>query len=566
MEALINDTKGFLSTERLSKGPWQAFERGIARLLGHSGWEINELVGGSGDHGADIIAAFRDDTGQLLEFIYQAKFSEINKPLNVDIIGDLKRAMEYYSIDRGIAVSNRVISDTQNLKLETLKSLGYNIETFLSKRIYDTYCQLPPWASENRPLKQFQVEALSKIQQAYLRGDKRGLICLATGLGKTFVAASFLRWLYENNQNLNVLILANSKSLIEQFDRAIWSNLPKWIATHLVYDSEKPAFLEGVTVSTFQSFSDFYKNTNEFSYDIVIVDEAHHAPAETYSNVIKNISPRFLLGLTATPFRKDERDVTEIFGQPLIYYSVYKALQKGFLAKVDYHLINDNIDQDWITQNSRKGHTVKQLNKKIFLPERDETICEQIYKTWNEKKLERGIIFCNSSLHAERIESLLKANFNIPVWSLTTRVKDSRERAKRLREFRTGKCKILTCYDMLNEGVDVPDVDYIVFLRVTHSRVYFLQQLGRGLRYKENKTLLVQDFVADIRRLKRIKSFQNEFEEARKNEVEDLYIKNAFELSFSSEQTSNFLDLVTKDISEEADEDDEFYFRNELSV
>ncbi len=560
MEALINDSKGFLSTERLSKGTWQAFERGIARLLAHSGWEINELVGGSGDHGADIIAAFRDEDGQLLEYIYQAKFSETNKPISLDIIGDLKRAMEYYGIDRGVAVSNRSISDAQNLRLQTLQNTGYNIQTFLSKNIYDTYTQLSPWAAEKRALKQYQAEALSKLQSAYSRGDKHGLICLATGLGKTFVAATFLRWLYENNQNINVLILANSKSLIEQFDRAIWSNLPKWVATHLVYDSEKPTFLEGVTLSTFQSFHDFHKKSSEFFYDVVIVDEAHHAPADTYLGVIKKLEPKFLLGLTATPFRKDERDVTEVFGQPLVYYSVYKALQKGYLAKVDYHLHNDNIDEDWITQNSRKGHTIKQLNKKIFLPERDETICEKIYKTWTDKKLERGIIFCNSSEHAERIEKLLKVNFQVPVWSLTTRIKDSRERAKRLREFRTGKCSILTCYDMLNEGVDVPDVDFIVFLRVTHSRVYFLQQLGRGLRYKEGKTLLVHDFVADIRRIKRLKSFQTEFDEARKNEIEDLYVNDAFSVSFTSEQTMNFLDLVTKDISEEADEEDEIYF------
>src|SRR5260221_11396047 len=178
MEALINDSKGFLSTERLSKGTWQAFERGIARLLAHSGWEINELVGGSGDHGADIIAAFRDENGQLLEFIYQAKFSETNKPISVDIIGDLKRAMEYYEIDRGIAVSNRSISEAQTLKLRTLQSTGYNIQTFLSKSIYDTFTQLQPWAKEKRALKQYQVEALSRLQGAYTRGDKQGLICL----------------------------------------------------------------------------------------------------------------------------------------------------------------------------------------------------------------------------------------------------------------------------------------------------------------------------------------------------------------------------------------------------
>ena len=113
---------------------------------------------------------------------------------------------------------------------------------------------------------------------------------------------------------------------------------------------------------------------------------------------------------------------------------------------------------------------------------------------------------------------------------------------------------------MLNEGVDVPDVDYIVFLRVTHSRVYFLQQLGRGLRYKEGKTLLVQDFVADIRRLKRIKAFKSEFDDTGKKQIEELFINNAFDLRFSSESTTNFLDLVTKDISEEFDDEAEEYF------
>ncbi|MBV6420932.1 MAG: ATP-dependent RNA helicase RhlB [Ignavibacteriaceae bacterium] len=560
MEALINDSKGFLSTERLSKGPWQAFERSIARLLLHSGWEVNELVGGSGDNGADIIAAYRGQDNNLVEFLFQAKFSEHNKPLTADIIGDLKRAMEYYEINRGVAVSNRILNEKQNLKLNTLRNSGYNIDTFLSKNIYDRYIELPLWANEGRALKQFQVEALSNLQKSFNRGERRGLICLATGLGKTFVAASFLRWIYENNPNINVLILANSKALIEQFDKGIWSNLPKWVATHLVYDSEKPAFLEGVTLSTFQSFNEFYKYTNDFYYDIMIVDEAHHAPAETYFRIIKNLQPKYLLGLTATPFRMDERDVSEIFGPPLIYYSVYKALQKGFLAKVEYQIHNDNIDEDWISKNSKKGHTIKQLNKKIFVPERDETICEQIYNTWNQRKLERGIVFCNSSEHAERIENILKANFQLQVWSLTNRIKNYRERAKRLRDFRMGRCKILTCYDMLNEGVDVPDVDYIVFLRVTHSRIYFLQQLGRGLRYKEGKTLLVQDFVADIRRIKKVKSFQLEYIETRKNEVEELYIDNAFDLTFTAQQTTNFLDLVTKDISEEMDEEDEVFY------
>jgi superfamily II DNA or RNA helicase len=559
MEVLADNSKGFLSTERLSRGPWQAFERGIARLLIHTGWEISETVGGAGDKGADIIAAFRSDNAELVEFVYQAKFSENNKPLSVDIVGDLKRAMEYYGIERGVAVSNRVLAEKQTLRLETLINTGYRIDTFLSKSIFDAYQALNLWPQENRSLKHYQAEALSKLKDSYSAGNRQGLICLATGLGKTFVAASFIKWLYQNAPNTNILVLAHSRTLIEQFDRSIWSSLPKWVATHLVYDSEKPTFLEGVTLSTFQSFTEFHKTIRDFRFDTIIVDEAHHSPADTYAAILDKLNPRFLLGLTATPFRQDERDVTKLFGQPLVYYSVYKALQKGFLAKVEYHLHNDNIDQDWITRNSKKGHSIKQLNKKIFLPERDETICERIYKTWSERRLERGIIFCNSSEHAERVEKILKATYNLPVWSLTTRIKEARERAKRLRDFRMGKCRILACYDMLNEGVDVPDVDYIVFMRVTHSRVYFLQQLGRGLRYKEGKTLLVDDFVADIRRIKRVKSFSNEYDEARKTEIENLFVNDAFNIQFSSDQTSNFLDLVSKDITEEMEEDDEIY-------
>ena len=559
MHTVENNSKGFLSIDRLAKGPWQAFERAIARLLAHRGWELQEVVGGSGDHGADILAATRDESQRMVECLYQAKFSEINKPLSVDIVDDVYKAMNFYGIEKGVCVSNRILSESQMKRLEIIRDSGYDIATFLSKDILNVYNKIEDWPSDTRELKPYQVEAISELQNAFLRGNKSGLICLATGLGKTFVAAKFLQWIFENNPEFNVLILANSKNLIEQFDKAIWSSIPKWKATHLVYESEKPSFYEGVTLSTFQSFPDFYKTTKNLQYDIIIVDEAHHAPANTYSKVLEDLNPKFLLGLTATPFRMDERNVSELFGPPLVYYNVYTALNKGFLSKVEYQLHNDNIDEDWVSKNSKRGHTIKQLNKKIFLPERDETICEKIASQWKEKNLERGIIFCNSSEHAERIERILKVSFHLPVWSLTTRTKEVRERARRLREFRIGRTKILTCYDMLNEGIDVPDVDYIAFLRVTHSRAYFLQQLGRGLRYKEGKILLVDDYVSDLRRLKRVKRFKDEFEEAKRNEIEDLFIQNAFKLIFTSEQTSNFLDLVTKDISEETDENEEIY-------
>ena len=107
--------------------------------------------------------------------------------------------------------------------------------------------------------------------------------------------------------------------------------------------------------------------------------------------------------------------------------------------------------------------------------------------------------------HADLIKNKLQTDYNFPC-GVITRKYSRKDNAKTLRNFRNGKLKVITTVDMLNEGVDVPDIDFICFLRVTHSRIYFLQQLGRGLRYKENKTLVVLDFVADLRQIKAVQA------------------------------------------------------------
>jgi superfamily II DNA or RNA helicase len=559
MENLHNIEKGFLGIERLTKGPWQAFERGIARLLAHRGWDSYDVVGGTGDKGADILGSING-----VEKIFQTKFYQSNYSLSVDIVKDVVRAIEFYGIQEGVCVSNRVLGTEQKRKLEIYKKQGYRIETFTGNKILETFKLLPTWPTDKRKLRPYQREAIDKIISTYESGITKGLITLATGLGKTYVAGCFLRWLFEHHPNYNVLVLADKKELLLQFDKSLWTNLPKYIATHLLHESEKPAFTEGVLLSTFQSLDGFLAKNPDVEFDIVIVDEAHHAAADTFTSTIEKINPKYLLGLTATPFRKDQRSIKKIFGEPLVKYDIIKALKKGYLSNIDYKIKNDNIDTNWVAEESKKGYTIKQLNKKIFIPQRDEEICDTIFKYWNYKKPQRGIIFCNSSEHAERIEQILRTKFDFPARSLTTRVPEADERAKRLRLFRVGQIKILTCYDMLNEGVDIPDVDFLVYLRVTHSRVIFLQQLGRGLRYKEGKTLMVLDFVADIRRLAGLKLFKKEFEdysEEKRKEIEELRLPSNFDLHFLDETTKDFLNLVEADASEidESSEDDLIY-------
>lgn len=535
----------------MMNGPWQAFERAIARLLVHEGWGDVDLVGGVGDKGADIIAGIGEK-----EIVFQAKFSTTNRPLSVDIVGDVVRAMDFYEIRRGICVSNRYLGPKQKEKMKTYIKRGYEITSVTSGNLLKEFEKLPKWTNDERKLYPYQANAVNELKGVYEAGTRRSLIAFATGMGKTFVAGSFLKWLYKNDEMLNVLVLAHTKPLIEQFDRSIWKCLPKTVSTHLLYQNEKPTYNEGVLLSTFQSFQKFYEQKEDLLFDLVIVDEAHHAPARTFKRIIERLSPKFLLGLTATPFRMDLKSVVNIFGEPLVKYDVIRGMKTKYLCEVDYRLKNDNIDRDWIGRNSNKGYTIKHLNKKVFIPQRDEEICKIILDYWKQHKRGQGIVFCNSVKHADRIEKIFLSRFNFSARCLTTTISNE-EVTKRLRMFRKGELKILTVYDMLNEGIDVPDVDLIAFLRVTHSRVYFLQQLGRGLRYKANNNLLVLDFVADIRRIGAVRKFYDSFinyDEVK--DFEEIKLPEGFKLSFSDEETASFLNLVTRDVAEIEDMDE----------
>ncbi len=546
--------EGFFTIDRLIDGPWQAFERAIARHLLHAGWDLAEIVGGTGDMGADVIASRNGK-----DVIIQSKFSSINKPLSINVVDEIKNAMQFYDIDQGIIMSNRNLSARQKARMQELNrpEQGFKISSMTGQTIISSFNKLPEWVDDKRKPRDYQKQALERLSKSVEDGNDKGLITLATGLGKTFVAGNFIKWyLQKYSINTRILILANTQNLIEQFDREIWSFLPKTVMTHLLYQNEKPINHKGVILSTFQSLPGYLRYHPDLKFDLVIIDEAHHAPADTYSDIIHKLKPSYLLGLTATPFRKDKKNVTKIFGEPLIKYDVVRAIKNGLLSKVKYVIKNDNVDIDWITMNSNLGYTIKDLNKKLFLKQLNEEIVDSFLDFWNRKKPERGIIFCNSSEHCERIETIL-TNSGYSCASLTTRIRDKKERMRRLRFFRQGKIKILTCYDMLNEGIDVPDVDFIVFLRVTHSRVNYLQQLGRGLRQKDGKELLVLDYVGDIRRIKHVRRFKKSYDEYKSSDIEELLLPENFDLHISNEPTLEFLDLVKKDDFEYIDELDD---------
>ena len=187
---------GFFSKDRLIYGPWQAFERAISRHLLHKGWNIAEVVGGSGDKGADVIASI---DGR--EVVFQAKYSSRNANITEPIVDEVKSAMEFYNIKEGVCVSNRNLSTRQKQRLSELTSddQGYNIKSFTGASILESFEKLPEWFVDSREPREYQVEAMEELQRTFNDGTGKGLVTLATGLGKTFVAGSFIKWLYEKN-------------------------------------------------------------------------------------------------------------------------------------------------------------------------------------------------------------------------------------------------------------------------------------------------------------------------------------------------------------------------------
>lgn len=535
--------ENFISEQVFSSSTWSYFERAIARFFIHRGWDYVDLVGKVGDHGADVIAS----TGGQ-NFAIQVKYSKNNTRLAVDIVGDVVRAMDFYEIDNGICISNRNLGSGQKYKMKEYQKLGYKIQSFTSAHILDELDKMPDWIEEPFTLKNYQLECIAELKKSFDSKNNRGLISLATGMGKTVVACKFIKWLYKKDPHLNIVILAHQEELLNQFERSLWSFLPKYVKTHILTSAhQRPNFNGGVLLSTFGVFPNWYRKMEDIDFDIGVVDEAHHSRASTYERVIRMIDVDYLLGLTATPYRADSLDVTEIFGKPLVFYDVARGIQNKFLSEVDYRLRCHNIDKDWIQENSLKGYTIKQLNHKLFIKEREEHICQEFVDYFRKENRKCAVIFCQSVAHADLIKNILTASHNFSCGVITNEY-DPKDNAKTLRDFRNGKLQVVTTVDMLNEGVDVPDIDFICFLRVTHSRVYFLQQLGRGLRYKEGKTLLVLDFVADLRQIKAVQRQRDLFLDGEK---EFLDLESGFKLSFSNDFSDDFLDLVSKEIENE---------------
>lgn len=344
----------------------------------------------------------------------------------------------------------------------------------------------------------YQLDCLNTLALCRAAGDKKALIHMATGLGKTTVVAADARRYLHENPGSRVLFLCHQNQILQQARERFESVLGTDDYTFGDFTGVSKDMHEVTCLfASFQTMKDWREYFGPDEFDYIVVDESHHAKAETYEPTLKYFNPKFLLGLTATPDRQDLKEIREIFGHEKYSKNLAEALADGLLAKPDYRVILDDIQQDILKGVlERENVSLAEINRTIFIPKRDEEIVRIILERTADLARPKSIVFCPSIDHARRIADLL------PNSTTFHSGMKKYERDEALEAFKSDLIDSLVSVDMFNEGMDIPDANSIIFLRSTQSETIFLQQLGRGLRKLPDKdSVLVLDFVANCDRL-----------------------------------------------------------------
>jgi superfamily II DNA or RNA helicase len=526
----------FFDREFLLSETWQGFERNTARFLMFSGFDDVRIIGGSGDHGGDVLAVKKNK-----QWVFQCKLTT-TAPAPIKAVEEVFAAGKYYETEK------MVIAMSQPPSQALLNEKSRYENTYRGKKIrilepkdFTRGDTLPEYPPARRKLRPYQEGVVEKFREALI-DIKKAQIVMATGLGKTIVMAEVVsRLLFDNLlPNKRVLVLAHTNPLVNQLHQSFWFQLPKWIRTHQLSDGEQPNSFDGITFATFQTVINKLDALPPF--DLILVDEAHHIGAQSYRKAIRKISHSMIAGVTATPWRGDDFDIDELLGPPIVRIGIDHGLRNGFLTEVDYRLLADNLDWEFVQQRSVNNYSISQLNRKLIIPSRDDKAVNMVRNIFKSENRKSGIIFSPTINHAEEFSAKLRQlGFKADTISHENSPK---EREKIMSMFKAGKYQFIATVNLFNEGVDIPDVDMLIFMRVTHSRKIFVQQLGRGLRWSEKKDrVVVLDFVSDLRRMAEVLKLDRA---VRGEEIERIGLGRNL-ISFNDESAGSFLNEWIKD-------------------
>ncbi len=335
---------------------------------------------------------------------------------------------------------------------------------------------------------EIQAEALADLQASRAAGYRRGLVVLATGLGKTWLAAFDVQQLKAKR----VLFVAHREEILMQAEDTFSRVQPE---ASVGYYTGKAK--QGGADFVFASVQTLGRDTHlqRFSpdcFDYIVVDEFHHADATTYRRLINYFQPRFMLGLTATPERTDQADILSLCDDNLVFERNFvEGINAGLLCPFHYHGIHDQT-VDYAEIPWRNGRfEPNDLSNKLATRAR----AKHVLTVWEKLHQNRTLVFCVSRAHAEFMADYF---CQAGIRAVAVHAESKLPRHAALKQLEAGSLAVIFSVDLFNEGVDLPAIDTVMMLRPTESKILFLQQLGRGLRLHSSKEhLQVLDFIGN---------------------------------------------------------------------
>lgn len=347
-----------------------------------------------------------------------------------------------------------------------------------------------------------QKQILDKLAVIREGGVRRNLIVAATGTGKTVISAFDYKVFTEQTEGTHrLLFVAHREEILKQSRRTYRSVLLDanfgdiWVGDSRPQNGIDHLF---ISVQTFNSkYERIFSGLPADYYDYIVIDEAHHLVADSYRNIISKFTPKLLVGLTATPERMDGVSLLPDFDNQIsAEIRLPKALDEGLLTPFQYLCISDETDltDEELMQGDR--YVATKLTEKLCNSQRVGLIVNRLqYYLADERKC-RALGFCATKKHAQFMAEEFR-RVGLKAAYLTS--DNDEERLSLNKQLAKGEINYLFVVDIFNEGVDIPAVDTVLFLRPTESLTIFLQQLGRGLRlYPGKQQLTVFDFVAQL--------------------------------------------------------------------
>jgi len=415
-----------------------------------------------------------------LEWNLKVTSKEINH-----IIDKFKKTFDTYWVDKDFELYEPG-RDIQKLSLALKQQKTYG------GPVITTYFDLKPFPYQNEILEKLNSERI--VHHRF-----KNLIVAATGTGKTVISSFDYKYFKETHSRARLLFVAHRKEILEQAQNTFQHVLRNANFGELWVDGEEPTNYDYVfaSIQTLSKRINQIKLSEDF-FDFIIIDEVHHIAASTYRPVLEKFAPTILLGLTATPERGDGEDILKDFCNVIAAeIRLPEALNRKLLSPFQYFAISDNVDLSKLSWKNGR-YEINELTK--IYTENDRRIsdiltnCEK-YLTDVHDVIALG--FCVSQEHAR----YMAEKFTLAGLKADYLTSDSSGDRTELRErLRKKEINYLFVRDIFNEGVDIPEIDTVLFLRPTESLTIFLQQLGRGLRLAANKDCLtVLDFVGNAR-------------------------------------------------------------------